>query len=544
MNIPRLSLTLLSALLATACTTLPPAGTSDAAPTRTAAPGPSDTPSKFAPTAIPAGPLQTLSVAPSTASVPAVAPLVAPKDLWERVRRGFAMPELDNPLVSDREQWYTNRPDYIQRMTERGSKYLFHVVEELERRNLPQELALLPFIESAFNPQAVSHAKAAGMWQFMPATGRDFDLKQNAFRDDRRDVLASTRAALDYLERLHRMFGDWHLALAAYNWGEGNVMRAVKRNRAAGLGTGYEDLRMPAETREYVPKLQAVKNIVRAPGQYGVGLPHIGNHPFFDSVPVHRDLDVSLIAQLAGVSEKDFRQLNPSHNKPVVMAAGTPTILLPWDNALLFEERLRQHTGPTASWTAWRVPTHMTAAHAAQQHGLSESELREVNKIPPRMLLRAGSTVLVPRQGQLDRDVPEHIADNGQIQFVPERAAQRTQRVKVRAGDTQAKFAKRHRVSVAELRRWNQLKASTPLRAGQTLLLVREGVAVASADRDKKKTSTLGKNKTKASKVQARAKQKSNTAKAAQKPGTKSTKQAQAGKKTTVASSKTPITAR
>ena len=150
-------------------------------------------------------------------------------DIWERIRRGFAMPDLNNPLVRNREQWYASRPDYMLRMTERSRPYLFHIVEELERRKMPTELALLPFIESAFNPQAVSSAKAAGMWQFMPATGKYFDLKQNLFRDERRDVLESTRAALDYLQKLYTLFGDWHLALAAYNWGEGSVGRALAR---------------------------------------------------------------------------------------------------------------------------------------------------------------------------------------------------------------------------------------------------------------------------------------------------------------------------
>ena len=228
---------------------------------------------------IPGGPLRPIT--PGTTSSKPIARTEPPKELWDRIRRGFAMPDLRNDLVSDREQWYATRPEYIERMTGRSSKYLFHIVEELERRQMPTELALLPFIESAFNPQAVSSAKAAGMWQFMPATGRDFALKQNAFRDDRRDVLASTRAALDYLQRLHGMFGDWHLALAAYNWGEGSVGRAIAKNQRAGLPTGYLDLNMPAETRMYVPKLQAVKNIVANPQAFGAELPLIENHPYF-----------------------------------------------------------------------------------------------------------------------------------------------------------------------------------------------------------------------------------------------------------------------
>ncbi|MEO8836422.1 MAG: transglycosylase SLT domain-containing protein, partial [Caldimonas sp.] len=196
-------------------------------------------------------------------------------DLWDRVRRGFAMSDIDSPLVHDRERWYASRPDYVARMTERGSRYLFYIVEELHKRNMPTELALLPFIESAYNPQAMSVARAAGMWQFIPSTGRDFELKQNVFRDDRRDVLASTRAALDYLQKLYGMFGDWHLALAAYNWGEGSVQRAVAKNQRAGLPTDYQSLHMPAETQGYVPKLQAVKNIIAHPDAFGLKLPEL-----------------------------------------------------------------------------------------------------------------------------------------------------------------------------------------------------------------------------------------------------------------------------
>jgi membrane-bound lytic murein transglycosylase D len=303
--------------------------------------------------------------------------LAPPADLWDRIRRGFAMPNLESDLVRQQEQWYSSRPDYIQRMTDRSRKYLFHIVEELERRNMPTELALLPFIESAFNPQAVSSARAAGMWQFMPATGKDYDLKQNVFRDDRRDVLASTKAALDYLQRLYGMFGDWHLALAAYNWGEGSVGRAIKFNQARGLGTSYTDLNMPAETRNYVPKLQAVKNIVAAPDQFRADLPLINNHPYFQSVTLQRDMDVALAAQLADVPVDDFKALNPQLNRPVILAAGTPQILLPWDNATVFKRNFDAHSeGKFASWTAWSAPATMSAGEAARQVGMNENDLR------------------------------------------------------------------------------------------------------------------------------------------------------------------------
>ena len=306
----------------------------------------------------------------------------AQSDLWMRVRRGFAMPDLDGDLVRDREQWYASRPDYVARMTGRASRYLFHIVEEIERRGMPTELALLPFVESAFNPQAMSTARASGMWQFIPSTGRDFLLTQNIFRDDRRDVLASTRAALDYLERLHGMFGDWHLALAAYNWGEGSVQRAIARNERAGLPTGYESLRMPDETRLYVPKLQAVKNLVARPETFGLALPAVANHPYFLSVPIDRDIDVELAARLAGISLEEFRTLNPQMKKPVILAAGTPQLLLPYDNANQFVKRLELHTGPLASWTAWVAPRTLRPAAAAREVGMTEDELREVNRIP------------------------------------------------------------------------------------------------------------------------------------------------------------------
>lgn len=406
---------------------------------------------------------------PITATAVFVQPQ-ASGDLWDRIRTGFRMPDLNDSYVVSQEQFYGSRPEYITRMTSRSSKYLYHIVEELERRQMPTELALLPFIESAFNPQAVSSAKAAGMWQFIPSTGKHFDLKQNAFRDDRRDVLQSTRAALDYLQKLHGMFGDWHLALAAYNWGEGSVGRAIKKNQASGQGTSYSDLNMPNETRYYVPKLQAMKNIVAAPDRFNAKLPQIANHPYFQSVNLSRDMDVQLAARLAEMKVDDFRALNPSANKPVILASGTPQILLPWDNADVFIRNLQNHRGQSASWTAWRVPSTMKAAEAAKRVGMDESQFRSVNNIPPRMLIKAGSTLLVPRGARMEQDVSEQVADNAQIALAPEIVLRKTA-VKARKGDTVAVLAKRYNVSAAQVAQWNKVSANAAFKPKQNVVM-------------------------------------------------------------------------
>jgi len=472
MTLLRLWWPLLAAVVLSACSNLPSAPAAGAASSDKDSPYALRSARSGAPALVPGAPLSELT----TSAVPgpglrAVAATSAPTDLWERIRRGFLMPDLDNDLVHDREQWYTERPDYFERMTERGRKYLYYIVEELERRNMPTELALLPFVESAYNPQAVSSARAAGMWQFMPQTGKDFDLKQNMFRDDRRDVLASTRAALDYLEQLHDQFGDWQLALAAYNWGQGSVSKAIKRNQGQGLGTSYSELTMPNETRNYVPKLQAVKNIVAHPERFSAALPKIGNHPFFDAVPIKRDMDVSKVAELAGVSEKDFRQLNPSANKPVILAAATPSVLLPWDNAQAFEEKLTTYSGPLSSWTAWIAPRDMTVAQAAAAHNVSEEEFRSINNIPPRMLIKSGSTVLVPRGGKLDADVPGHLADNGKLLLQQEIQLVR-KTVKALKGETVTKLANRLHLSAARVAEWNKLREDSPLKPGQPVAIM------------------------------------------------------------------------
>ncbi len=418
-----------------------------------------------------------LQALPDTAPIShKVTEVEIPADLWTRIRRGFAMPDLQVDLVQEREQWYANRPDYIERMTARSSKYLYHIVEEIERRGMPTELALLPFIESAFNPQAVSSARASGMWQFMPRTGKDFDLKQNAFRDDRRDVLASTRAALDYLQRLHGMFGDWHLALAAYNWGEGNVGKAVNRNQRAGQSVAYTDLRMPAETRLYVPKLQAMKNLVANPEGKGIQLPTIANHPYFQTVPLPRDMDVALVARLAEVPIEDFKALNPSAHRPVLLAGGTSQILLPWDNAEIFERNIASYEGRLASWTVWVAPKNMKVPEAAKKVGMSEEDMRSVNKIPPRMLIKAGSALLVPRPNKQEKDVTSKVADNGQLNLAPEMVL-RKQVIKARKKDTLASVAKRYKIVLADVAKWNNLSLDSTIKPGQKLVLMLPGKA-------------------------------------------------------------------
>ena len=400
--------------------------------------------------------------------------------LWDRIRSNWDMPGLDGDRVGRWEQYYARQPDYVQRMVTRGSRYLFHIVEEVERRRLPAELALLPFIESAFNPQAQSSARASGMWQFMPATGKDFELRQNVFRDDRRDVLASTRAALDYLQRLHGLFGDWHLALAAYNWGQGNVSRAIERNRRAGLPTDYLSLRMPEETRDYVPKLQAVKNIVVDAARLGLTLPPVENHPFFLSVAIERDIDVAVAAHLAGMSVDDFKDLNPQMNQPVILAAGVSQVLLPYDNANRFVQELARMKGPLATWTAWVAPRTLQPAEAARLVGMSEAQLRAVNRIPARMLVKTGSTLLVTRGSSATADVAEHLADHATMMLTPEGRPLRRLSFKAgKGGLSVAAVAQRYRVTAAQVAQWNGVAANGHFKAGQSVVVMMASQATA-----------------------------------------------------------------
>jgi membrane-bound lytic murein transglycosylase D len=340
-------------------------------------------------------------------------------DLWARIRSGYAIPDLDNQLVAKNTQWYSARPDYLARTATRASLYLYHVVSELEKRGMPTELALLPVIESAFNPQALSTANAAGIWQFVPGTGKTFNLEQNMFKDERRGVLASTDAALTYLQKLYTMFGDWQLALAAYNWGEGNVQKAIKRNQALGKPTDFDSLSelMPAETRNYVPKLQAVKNIIANPGQYGISLPVIDNSPYFTQVDKGSDIDVAIAAQLAEMSVDEFKALNPQFKKPVITGDDTK-ILLPKENAEKFHINLAQWGHALSTWTTHKITgAKETMASLASKFHTTPQVIRQANNIPASSRLKAGSTILVPKTSASSGDIAESVIETAQVSF-------------------------------------------------------------------------------------------------------------------------------
>jgi membrane-bound lytic murein transglycosylase D len=347
---------------------------------------------------------------------------VRENNLWDRIRNGFAMTDLNDDLVLHYQQWYQNRPDGLRRMVERSRPYLHHIVEELEARGMPTELALLPMVESSFNPNAYSRAHASGLWQFIPATGKRFNLEQNWWRDERRDIVASTNAALDYLQTIYEMHGDWHLALASYNWGEGAVKRAIVKNEARGLPTDYPSLNMPNETRHYVPKLQALKNIFGNPGLIArLGLPFIPNEPYFATLESPQPIDVKTAARLANMSVEEFQRLNPSHNRPIIKP-DTP-VVVPADKLDTFRSNLHSSKVPLTQWQAYTVTTAERLDQIAARFDTSATELARVNGLSEKVRLGAGSTLLVPGNGNpsgltslLNAAAPQHI-------IAPERVA-------------------------------------------------------------------------------------------------------------------------
>lgn len=326
-------------------------------------------------------------------------------DLWERIKNGYGMPDSTSPLVANHEKWYGSRPDYIKRMVERSQKYLFHIVEEVEKRGMPTEIALLPMIESAYNPQAYSSGRASGIWQFIPSTGKNFGLKQNWWVDNRRNVTFATDAALTYLQKLHTMFGAWDLALAAYNAGEGTVGRAIERNRKQGLPTDYESLNLPSETKNYVPKLQAIKNLMTNPGDYGLKIQTIANTPYFAKVSAPAQIDAHLAAKLAEITDDEFLALNPSYNRPVITSSGSGDkheLLLPILSAQTFRSNLATYDKPLVSWQTYFAKRGERLESIATKFGIQLAKLRDVNNLPAQKKIKNSSTILVPNGNAAD----------------------------------------------------------------------------------------------------------------------------------------------
>lgn len=394
-----------------------------------------------------------------------------PNDLWIRLRNGFAMTNLNDDLTLHYQQWYQNRPDALRRMVERSRPYLHHIVEELEARGMPTEIALLPMVESSFNPMAYSRSHASGLWQFIPATGKRFNLEQTWWHDQRRDIVASTGAALEYLQTIYEMHGDWHLALASYNWGEGAVKRAIEKNTARGLPTDYASLTMPSETRHYVPKLQALKNIFsNAALMSQLGLPEIINRPYFATIETPRPMDVKTAARLANMPVDEFVALNPAHNRPV-MKADTP-VVLPAEKLATFQSNLQSHDTPLTEWQAYTLKSGEKLDQVAARFGIALSDLLRANGLSGKVRLAGGSTVLVPAgKGANDLEnmgseprTPQvvELEPKAQVAATPAARSGKTDKVvKGKAADSKlaAKDAKK---GGAKLAATDTAKASTP----------------------------------------------------------------------------------
>ncbi|NWG86801.1 MAG: transglycosylase SLT domain-containing protein [Hydrogenophilaceae bacterium] len=383
-------------------------------------------------------------------------------DLWERIRAGLDLADTKPELVQVHEQWFTNRPAYLNRTVERSRLYLFHIVEEVEKRGMPMEIALLPMIESAYNPLAVSPQKASGIWQFIPSTGRVYGLRQNSWYDGRKDVLAATDAALDYLQQLHGMFGDWQLALAAYNCGEGCVGRAIARNKAKGLDTDYASLKLPTETRHYVPKLLAIRNIVRDPAHYGIALDSIANEPYFMQVSLNQPMEARHAAKLAEMNLDDFISLNPGYQRKVIHTDTPGLLLLPADKVETFHYNL-QRLGDRHQLQEYRAKRGEAASKIAAKFGVTLAWLKEHNPLKLwRGKVANSQTLVVPAPPSKTAAAPP------QKKAEAQESTLRTHTV--RKGDTLSELARRYNVTVAEIRQSNQALADT-LRPGDKLAI-------------------------------------------------------------------------
>lgn len=406
-------------------------------------------------------------------------------ELWDRIRAGFALPGSDHPRVISARNWYANHQAYLDRVTTRARPYLHYIVEEVEARGMPLEIALLPVVESAFDPYAYSHGRAAGLWQFIPGTGKRYGLIQNWWVDGRRDVIESTRAALDYLEDLHAEFDDWLLALAAYNTGEGNVRRAIRRNRAAGRPIDFFSLSLPRETRGYAPKLLALRDLVSDPGGHGIALESIANAPYLGVVEFDSQIDLALAAELAGMPLDELYLLNPGYNHWATDPQGPHRLVLPLDYTEDFARRVAEvPPAERVSWQRYRVRRGDALSTIARRHRTTVAALQRANELDG-TLIRAGQHLLIPAAsrppGAYKLSAPQRLAATQATQ----RDGQRFEYT-VRRGDSLWQIGREHGVGVRNLAGWNGMAPTDVLREGQKLVIWMPGdrTAATSGARD------------------------------------------------------------
>jgi membrane-bound lytic murein transglycosylase D len=525
-----------SPLTFTACSSVEPAPAAAPAAVEVAA-SPTVAPDAVAP--LTAELIELVSAAEAAAAAEEAAPPGPERftDLFERIREGYQLEDVDQPAVRQQLAWYANHPDYIERTFGRSEKYLYYIVTQLEARKMPLELALLPVVESAYEPFGYSRARASGLWQFIPGTGQRFGLKQNWWYDGRRDVLESTRAALDYLQFLHQEFnGDWLLAVAAYNSGEVNVHRAIKHNLALNRPTDFWHLKLPRETRAYVPKLLAMSKLVADPQALGLEFSPIANQPYFAQVETGGQIDLKMAAEIAGITMDEITFLNPAFNRWATDPDGPHHLLLPMDTGELFSAALAQiPQEERVKLTRHEVKSGDTLSTIARKYGVTPSVIKQVNALSGTQL-RVGNELLVPTNGgdlhpkvvlaaarvdgrsTASRNSRFHVVRRGESLWSIAKAtgmsvdrlaslngmepgdtlkAGRKLKLRgssssgaasapvagtgeqvtytVRRGDTLSHIARRFSVSVAQLLSWNGLNKSDQLMPGQRLVMYRGG---------------------------------------------------------------------
>lgn len=402
--------------------------------------------------------------------------------LWLRIVNGFALDDYaDNARVDAQRVWFANHQAYLDRVTSRAQRYLHYIADETEKRNMPMELALLPVVESAFDPFAYSRSHASGPWQFIPSTGRHFNLTQDWWYDGRRDIVDSTQAALNYLQQLADRFnGDWLLALASYNAGAGTVSRAIERNRAQGLPTDFWSLTLPRETRDYVPKLIAVAQLVSNPAKYGITLPDIANEPYFDVVDTGGQLDLSQAAKMADIPVEELYMLNPGFNRWATSPNGPDRLLIPLKHVEDFVASLDQlPPDQRVTWTRYVIRNGDNLLSISRHKGVPVETLRSVNHIKGNNIV-AGKTLLIPGGNGSAESYASALGKTLRSHNQPASFAGGSQRTYVvRSGDTLWGIARRHRVAQKDLLAWNNMTSGSTLRPGQKLKLQGSSTAFA-----------------------------------------------------------------